>query len=69
MVYEERYHRLLSSARGEGMIEKDDVVSIVERHLQIIIDELNNHVTREAYEKLNKERKKIVGLLVKASGL
>lgn len=51
------------------MIEKDDVVSIVERHLQIIIDELNNHVTREAYEKLNKERKKIVGLLVKASGL
>lgn len=50
-------------------MDRDEAIKIIESKLEQIIDELNNHVTREAYEKLHKERKKIIGLLVKASGL
>lgn len=51
------------------MMERDEADRIIRSKLQQILDELNNHITRESYEKLHKEQGKIVGLILKAAGL
>lgn len=50
-------------------MERDEAVKIIRSKLEQILDELNNHITREAYEKMKKDESKLVGLILKSSGL
>lgn len=45
------------------MLESKELDSVIKKPLQRILDELNNHITREQYVKLEKTLKEVYKLI------